>query len=462
MKICPHCQQEHPDDALFCPNTGQTLAAPSLFCGSCGAKIGSGWKVCAQCGKPVPAPPLGVENQASRGIHPAALLYWLPACVAAILVILALYWLVMKPSTPLGPFGQPTQAGGMGQATLDPANTQIGPTLSFTSEPSLTPESATSLPAPTRTALINTPPFPSPAAATPHPPDQRIVYAYGNDLNREIYTLNISTGETRQITRNTFLDEAPSFSPDNQQIVFTSFRADGWELYVYDLNKNTEKQITSGIFEARFAEWLPLPGDTRIFFEGVQPPEKGRTSSIWMVNADGSGLKEITHGPADSRPHVSPDGKRIVFGRALKDTTKDGRITSADALDIFIRDLDSGQETQLTHSGGFDNYDFTWSPDGRWIAFGSVREDVNQDGFVNLDDALDLFLISTGGTAEERRLDLRGKHPFSPDWSPDSSSILFTAALNGKSQEIWLVNVENGGLTKIKNAGPYFHPEWAK
>ena len=57
---CPHCQQEHPDQARFCPVTGKPIES-SRSCPHCGEKVEATWAICAFCGKPTgitfPPPP---------------------------------------------------------------------------------------------------------------------------------------------------------------------------------------------------------------------------------------------------------------------------------------------------------------------------------------------------------------------------------------------------------------------
>jgi hypothetical protein len=58
--ICPHCQQEHPDEASFCPISGKPIQSTS-HCPNCGEKVEPTWAICAYCGKPtgmrIAAPP---------------------------------------------------------------------------------------------------------------------------------------------------------------------------------------------------------------------------------------------------------------------------------------------------------------------------------------------------------------------------------------------------------------------
>jgi dipeptidyl aminopeptidase/acylaminoacyl peptidase len=80
-----------------------------------------------------------------------------------------------------------------------------------------------------------------------------------------------------------------------------------------------------------------------------------RTTRIWMMDADGTHARELTHGDADTSPHFSPDGKSIAFLRSDN---------------LYLLPLAGGEAKQLTTlSTGIS--DPLWSPDGKSIAFAS-------------------------------------------------------------------------------------------
>ena len=60
-----------------------------------------------------------------------------------------------------------------------------------------------------------------------------------------------------------------------------------------------------------------LSGDGKLVAVSVRTYdlEGGKSrSAIWMMNADGSGLRQMTSGDhADAEPRFSPDGKRLLF-----------------------------------------------------------------------------------------------------------------------------------------------------
>lgn len=140
------------------------------------------------------------------------------------------------------------------------------------------------------------------------------------------------------------------------------------------------------------------------------------------MDADGSNRRRLTHSGEglDYNPSWSPDGKRIAFR-----TTRGESPPGVDLSNIFVINTDGSGERELTtpengHGGLFP----AWSPDGELIAF--------SNGGINL--------IRPDGT-ERRRIGLEGDE--CTTWSPDSSRILVCSnALNrGEGSDNWDVFV---------------------
>jgi len=101
-------------------------------------------------------------------------------------------------------------------------------------------------------------------------------------------------------------------------------------------------------------------------------PRAKRTTAVWVVNTDGSNLRQVTRGEKDSAPHFAPDGKSIVFVRSTDGTPN-----------VWILPLNGGESRQVTHvSTGVA--DPLWSPDGKTIAFSTdVYPECNGDDACN-------------------------------------------------------------------------------
>jgi len=464
--LCPHCHQEHPDTARFCPVTGQEILLPTSFCPNCGQSVQHEWVRCPHCAAILRSDLMETPPIQTSSMERSRWLVWVGIfALVAILGFGSLFWIQAQQGE--GPLAGILDMSA--SATLPAVETTLPltPTPEPTRTPSLTPTpppptaSPTLTPSPTATRTPSPSPTITPTPAPTLPFSGWIVYAYGEEINREIYSINPATGEQRQLTSNTFMDEAPSFSPDNSQIVFASFRnPDGWELYLYDLDTGTEQQLTHFEGQARFPQWSSLLGDDRIVFEG----REGNTDvirNIWMVHANSGEMERLTNGNADARPGWSPDGNQVVFGRALSDTTGDGKVTTADSLDIFVIEPVTSQETRVTNTPGNDDFQYTWSPDGQWIAIASVRGDTNGDGFKNLDDSEDLYLIHPDGSGEQH-LDLGGKNVFSPDWSPDGNKLVMTVSVSSGRSEIWIYELASSNLIRLAGPGPFYHAEFSK
>lgn len=122
---------------------------------------------------------------------------------------------------------------------------------------------------------------------------------------------------------------------------------------------------------------------------------------IHIMDTNGTYLGNLTDHPADDfDPTWSPDGRFLGYV-----SNRDGN------PEIYIMDTETKEHRRLTHDPGIDSRP-TWSPDGRWIAFVSDRG-----------GSSDIYKIDTTGE-KIRRLTKIGKNG-SPAWSPDGRRIVF-------------------------------------
>lgn len=92
--------------------------------------------------------------------------------------------------------------------------------------------------------------------------------------------------------------------------------------------------------------------------QGVDKMKDQQRANLWLVNSDGSRLRELTTGTfRDTAPVWSPDGQRIAF---LSD--RDG------STQIHVMWMDTREVLQLTHVPKAPSA-LEWSPDGKQIAF---------------------------------------------------------------------------------------------
>jgi dipeptidyl aminopeptidase/acylaminoacyl peptidase len=125
-------------------------------------------------------------------------------------------------------------------------------------------------------------------------------------------------------------------------------------------------------------------------------------------------LLDIINMPLVADPHISPDGKQIVFVESQANWKLDRRIEH-----IWRVNADGSGLTQMTAGLNGENSPL-WSPNGKTISFVAKRgiepEAVNQ-----------LFLMPANG-GEGVALTAHATAVTNPTWSPDGSTIYFRSA----------------------------------
>src|SRR6185312_10941379 len=88
---------------------------------------------------------------------------------------------------------------------------------------------------------------------------------------------------------------------------------------------------------------------------------------------------------------------------------------------VFVVDVDgdSPEPKQLTH-GDFEHDGPVWSPDGKTIAFGGLRDERWDVELINR-----IYVVDADGSGEPRTLTRDDNSYESPSWSPDGSRIAF-------------------------------------
>ena len=183
--------------------------------------------------------------------------------------------------------------------------------------------------------------------------------------NWYVYKLPINGGEPVQLTF-----KAPSFlhgwSPDGRYILYTSKRNEQFELYRGNSDGTGEElQLTHNDSMDDGSEYTP--DGKYIYFNS----SRSGAMRLWRMDADGKNPKLITHDNFnDWFPHISPDGKYILFLSYLPDVEPD---LHPYYKQVYLRMLPiAGGEAKVVAYlyGGQGTINVpSWSPDGRYVAF---------------------------------------------------------------------------------------------
>ena len=186
-----------------------------------------------------------------------------------------------------------------------------------------------------------------------------------------IYTIRSSDGRglTRITSNLGGEDEGGEFSPDGKRIVFIRVNQSGpVGLFVVRLDGSGLRRITPPGFlpgnlsrDEQSVSWSPS-GNKILFVSRIDPSHR---FAIWVVHPDGSGLHQVPIMPAcggafsDPRsfscfqPSWSPDGTKIIFT---------GRTANGTQQNIYTVNADGSGLTQVTNSAGGPYQDADWGP----------------------------------------------------------------------------------------------------
>jgi serine/threonine protein kinase len=158
----------------------------------------------------------------------------------------------------------------------------------------------------------------------------------------------------------------PRFSPDGKRLAVSIARAQGEDIWVKDLDRDTPSRLSFLAGTNRWPVWTPDGKD--IVFQSSNPAAPG----LYWIRSDGSGeAQRLTNGRLQEIPYsFSPDGKLLAF----QQTGNSG------SQDIFTAPVEAdpgrGQGFQLGKAELFLGTPFSevlpaFSPDGRWLAYQS-------------------------------------------------------------------------------------------
>lgn len=165
------------------------------------------------------------------------------------------------------------------------------------------------------------------------------------------YLYMTGTNEFRLISPGKTLRRDLSATPDEEVVYVRENR-----IHARVLASQTELVIKET--DGRILSLTISPDGTKIAFEELGGP-------IWVTSIDGR--NPVNFGLGDT-PAWSPTSDKIAFAV----TTDDGhRILSAD---IYVVNVDGTGKVNLTDTPDVLELYPSWSPDGRWIAYGTMDE----------------------------------------------------------------------------------------
>jgi Tol biopolymer transport system component/tRNA A-37 threonylcarbamoyl transferase component Bud32 len=269
------------------------------------------------------------------------------------------------------------------------------------------------------------------------PDGQTLAFMRDSSIDTEdIYLVPVAGGEPRRLTFDNTLLRGMAWTPDGNEIVFTSMRGgSNLRLWRVSVSGGTPEPLAAG-GEKAITPAISRQGNLLAY---AQDPSG--STKIWRIEvskATGRGsspVKFIASTRDESTPQYSSDGKRIAFA-----SDRSG------SEEIWVCDSDGSNQVKLTNFGGPVGGSPHWSPDRRQIAFDTRPEGYSQ-----------IYVINAEG-GQPRRITTGKSDDVAPTWSKDGRWIYFSSNRGGE-QQMWKVPAEGGEAVQVTGRSGFWGAE---
>ena len=216
------------------------------------------------------------------------------------------------------------------------------------------------------------------------PDGGEILFTMGTVMsNIDVWVMKADGSDRRRLTEHPERDQGACWSPDGRRIAFVSQREGDVAIYLMDADGGNKRRLVEG----REPAWSP-DGDRIAFtssaFEG--------NDEVYLINADGTGMRRLTsHKKIDQHPAWSPDGLRL----AMASERFGGE-------ELLVAGGDLTSQVRVTVAENTFELRPEWSPDGRGLAY-SGKMKIGEDGEFLTDSrgrslgTFDLYLLPASG-----------------------------------------------------------------
>jgi serine/threonine-protein kinase len=269
----------------------------------------------------------------------------------------------------------------------------------------------------------------------------------------------------------------PQWLPGDEAVLFTAVDSSGTRLEIVEIESQERSVIHEGGFYGRYiptghvlfvdgdavfampfdADRIERTGSPMPVLEGVASfPPGGQAqyhvsdTGLLVYRPGSDELAPFTISWADrsgdldslwddegiyGSPRLSPDGRRLAVS-----------VQRGDDWDVWVYDIEREVATRLTFESGYDA-DPVWSPDGRYVAFASDRDD----------GKMATYRTRSDGTGEAEPLIEPGKLEFPAplSWSPDGSRLIVLSPGPDGTDDLFFLPVDGNGEPEPYLSSPF-------
>ncbi len=251
--------------------------------------------------------------------------------------------------------------------------------------------------------------------------------------SKQLAIMDYDGANVRILTDGSMIVLAPRFSPNGDQLIYTSYESGVPSIYLLDLRLRRQQAILRSA-EMAFAPRFSPSGE-----KVVLSLTKGANTDIYEVEIGAKEIRRLTQSAAiDTSPSYSPDGKWIAF-----ESDRSG------SQQIYVMRTENGEPRRISFGKGRYGTP-VWAPTGEYIAFTKQTSGLFHIGIMRVDGSEERLL--TASFLDE-----------GPTWAPNGRSIMFFREMPGVDggPAIWSVDLYGRSLKRVPTPGFGSDPAWS-
>ncbi len=254
-----------------------------------------------------------------------------------------------------------------------------------------------------------------------------------NDRRKRLAIMDHDGAGLAYLTSDEHLVLAPRFSPNNRDILYTSYETGIPRVYLMNVD-TLQRRVFNNLPGMGFAPRFSPDGGKIV----LSISERGNTD-IYTVDLSSGRRTRLTSGPSiDTAPSFSPDGKQIVF-----ESDRGG------SQQLYIMSANGGDAKRISFGNG--RYATpVWSPRGDLVAFTKIVGGRFHIGVMRVDGTQERLL--TASFIDE-----------APTWSPNGRVLMFFRVSSGAkgAPQIYSVDITGRNMHIVPTPSFASDPAWS-
>ncbi len=259
----------------------------------------------------------------------------------------------------------------------------------------------------------------------------KVVFTSNRNGNEEIYFMDYDGKRQKRVTHNDYIDMLPTWSIDNEKILYTAYKKGQPDLFMFHLYTGKSELVATG--QANYSADWSREGDKIVYTS-----TRSGNAEIYIKDMKTRKEKRLTFNRViDTSPCWSPSAREVAFV-----SNRGG------SAQVYIMDAEGSNVRRIT-SEGTRHDSPEWSPDGTQLAYTLM-----------IGGGIDIYIYNLKNNSIVKLTEDNRRNE-NPSWSPDGRHIIFSSNRNGGYQ-LFSIDYDGANLKQLTRSGENKMPCWQK